>query len=81
MVSVRVTRAVMRVESSINSTSVTNKSERIWNANKGMGFWSTPDCVRSLTFQAVKCTQLTKYPEQQFFFKKELSTKGVSIKN
>ncbi len=38
------TRAAMRVESSINSTSVTNKSERICNVNKGMGFWSTPDC-------------------------------------
>ncbi len=43
MVRFRMMGITMRVESDIKSTSVTNKSDRICNVNKGMGFWLTPD--------------------------------------
>ncbi len=44
MVRVGVTRATMRVESTMTSISIINNSDKICNVNKGVGFWSTPDC-------------------------------------
>ncbi len=33
--------------SNMNLLSVIDTFRRIYNVNKGMGFWSTPDCSRS----------------------------------